>query len=428
MQKPSVQFPKCLRHRSQDRLPGQMLKRKKYIFASIILICVGFDWLLLWFCRDAFYMLLCDAPYLPEKYAQEYTHLKTLRTPTDLRHHEDVIISIAFSPDNKTLAAVAGKSIHVWDIKTGEHLSALKTDPRWCAVVAFSPDGKTVASVSSRYHSSRIDLLELEHILFLSSRKRKSERLSTLHRSLFIDYTLEMWDIQTGKKRVSFPLATVVPKVLEFSPDATKLLLTTYSCVIEVYDATTGEHLQLSIPSFNGGRHINDATTGEHLQHRTSALVENVMWNTYKVRAFAFSPDGNIFASGGRDRVRRSITVADAEIQLWDIQTGLPLQKLKSPGGRIERLAFSPDSKTLASACGWDYRGCHKYPNKIYIWDVENPRPLSVIQAGEVGEGAIRALRFAPDNRTLASGHTGGRIHLWDITGDAKIKQTYIEK
>lgn len=403
-------------YRHQDRMPGQTLKRKKYIFASLILICVGFDWLLLWFCRDAFFMLLCDAPYLPEKYAQEYTHLKTLHTPTDLRHHEDLIVSIAFSPDNKTLAAVAGKSIHFWDIQTGEHLSVLKTDQRWGSAVVFSPDGKMVASVSSLRHPSRIDHLELKDILFLSSRERKSERLSSLQRSLLIDYTLEMWDIQTGKKRVSFPVETVLPKVLEFSPDATKLLLTTYSCVIEVYDATTGKHLQLSIPSFNGGRHINDATTGEHWQHRTSALVENVMRNTYKVRAFAFSPDGNIFASGGRDPVRRSTDVADAEIQLWDIHTGLPLQKLKNPGGRIERLAFSPDSKTLASACGWDYSGCHAYPNKIHIWDVENHRLLSVIQTGEVGERAIRALRFAPDNSTLASGHTGGRIHLWDIT------------
>ena len=398
MQKPSVQFRKRLRHRSQDRLPGQMLKRKKYIFASIILICVGFDWLFLWFCRDAFFMLLCDAPYLPEKYAQEYTHLKTLRTPTDLRHHEDRIVSIAFSPDNKTLAAVAEKSIHFWDIKTGEHLSALKTDPRWCWAVVFSPDGKTVASVSSPDHSSRIDRLELKDILFLACRK-KQDLLSPFHRGLFIDYTVEVWDVKTGKKRVSFPAETVSLKALEFSPDGRKLLLTTLACTLEVYDATTGEHLQQSIP----------------------IRAHNAMENTYAIRAFAFSPDGNIFASGGRDQLRRSTTVADAEIQLWDIHTGLPLKKLKSPGGRIERLTFSPDSKTLASACGWAFN-CQLYPNEIYIWDVENHRPLSVIQTGEVGERAIRALRFAPDNRTLASGHIGGRIHLWDITGDTKIK------
>ena len=388
MQKPSVQFPKCLRYRSQDRLPGQMLKRKKYIFASVILICVGFDWLLLWFCRDAFFILLCDAPYLPEKYAQEYTHLKTLRTPTDLRHQEDLIISIAFSPDNKTLAAVAGKSIHFWDVKAGDHLSALKTGRRWGAAVAFSPDGKTVASVSSLHHKTDDSSLKLHDILFLAYRQKQ-----------FRDYTVEMWDVKTGQRRLTFPAETVLLSAVEFSPDGRKLLLTTVSCTLEMYDAATGEHLQQNIP----------------------VRAHNAIENTYAARSFAFSLDGKILASGGRDPVRRSTDVADAEIQLWEIHTGLRLEKLKSPGGRIQRLAFSPDGKILASA-GENTCGYHKYPNKIYIWDVENPRLLSIINAGEVGERNIRALRFAADNRTLASGHTGGRIHLWDITGDAKIK------
>ena len=365
MLKPIVEFRNPVRRRTNDRMPGQTLKRKKYVFASLILICVGFDWLLLWFCRDAFFMLLCDAPYLPAKYAQEYTHLKTLSIPTDLRHQENLIVSIAFSPDNKTLAAVAEKSIYFYDVKTGEHLSVLKTDPGRGRAVAFSPDGKMVASVSRLRYS----------------------------------YTLEMWDIKTGKKRVSFPAETVLPKALEFSPDGRKLRLTTYSCVIEVYDTTTGEHLQ----------------------HPTPALVENVRQNTYKVGGFAFSPDGNIFASGGSDPVQRSTDVADAEIQLWDLHTGLRLQTLKSPGGRIQRLAFSPDSKTLASA-GDNPCGYHLSPNKIYIYDVENPRLLCIIDTGEVGERGIRALRFAPDNRTLASGHSGGRIHLWDLTGRTHLK------
>ena len=400
MRKLSVSFRNRIWRRTNDKMPGQTLKRKKYIFASLILICVGFDWLLLWFCRDAFFMLLCDAPYLPAKYAQEYTHLKTLRIPTDLRHQENLIVSIAFSPDNKTLAVVAEKSIHFYDVKTGEHLSALKTDPRSCWAVAFSPDGKTVASVSSLRHPTRIDhlLLNLHDILPLAYRERKSEHLSRFQQSLFIDYTVEIWNVKTGKKRVSFPAETVFPKALDFSPDARKLHITTLACTLEMYDTTTGEHLEKSIP------------VGAH----------NAIENTYAVRAFAFSPDGNIFASGGRDPIRRSTTVADAEIQLWDIHTGLPLAKLKSPGGRIERLAFSPDSNTLASACGWDYRVCHESPNKIYIYDVENPRLLSIINTGEVGERAIRALEFAPDNTTLASGHSDGRIHLWDITA-----QTY---
>ena len=399
MLKPSVQYRNRLRQGTRDRLPGQTLKRKKYIFASIVLICAGFDWCLLFLCEKALHPLLCDAPYLPAKYAQEYTHLKTCHIPDDYPIHQRDIKSIAFSTDNKRLTAVAGKIIHFWDVQTTEHLSALKTDPRWVGAAAFSPDGKTVASVSSRISTPPIYHLELRDILYLPSRKQ--EQVLPFDRKLFIDYTVEMWDVKTGKKRLTFPAETVLLKALEFSPDGRKLLLTTYSSFIEVYDPTTGEYLQ----------------------RRISFLAQDVMLGTYAVNAFAFSPDGKIFASGGRDRVRRQGYVADAEIQLWNIDTGLPLQTLKSPGGRIQLLAFSPDSKILASTFSYDFRWCRGPPNEIYIWDVENRRPLSIINVGEVGERNIQTLRFAPNNIILASGHIGGRIHLWDITAQTNLKK-----
>ena len=93
---------------------------------------------------------------------------------------------------------------------------------------------------------------------------------------------------------------------------ARKFILTPYQCFKDVYDATTGEHLQ----------------------RLTSILARNVMWNTYEVNAFSFSPDGKIFASGGRARVQRPLYVADAAIELWDTDTGMPIQTLKSPWGK----------------------------------------------------------------------------------------------
>ncbi len=401
MRKLSMSSRNRIWRRTNDKMPGQTLRRKKYIFASLILICVGFDWLLLWFCRDAFFMLLCDGPYLPAKYAQEYTHLKTLHIPpsiTDERYSEAIITSMTFSPDNKMIAAGSGENIHFYDVETGDHLSVLKTDHGAVGGVAFSPDGKTIASVSGPYRASDHLLLKLHDILSLAYRE-KQDYFSPFLQELFMDYTVEMWDVKTGEKRLTFPAETLLLSAVEFSPDGRKFHLTTLACTLEVYDTTTGKHLEKSI------------SVGAH----------NAIENTYAARSFAFSPDAKIFASGGRDPVRRSTDVADAEIQLWDLHTGLPLQTFKSPGGRIQRLAFSPDSKTLASvgdnACGY-----HLYPNKIYIYDVENPRLISIINTGEVGEKIIRALRFARDNRTLASGHSGGRIHLWDITAQTHFK------
>lgn len=387
-----------IRERTNDQLPGQILKRKKYIFASLILICAGFDWCLLCCCEKFLYLLLCDAPYLPEKYAQEYTHIKTLRTPSSQRGRSD-IASIAFSPDNKTIAAVARQAIYLWDVKTGNLLSTLKTHPEHIHAIAFSPDGQTVASVSSRGPAPSPSIeMQMNETLF--NPVFEPTGLSVAMQELFFIYRVRMWDVKTATERFTFPAETLLLTALEFSPDGSQLLLTTHSGFREVYHATTGEHLR----------------------QRTSVLAYNVMRNTYALKAFSFSPDGKIFASGGRDRVQPPLDFADAAIQLWDINTGLPIQILKIPGGRIHLLAFSPDSKILASTCGYDFRRCHESPNKIHIWDVENQNLLSIINVGDVGERGILTLRFALDNMTLASGHINGTVHLWDITGRTIFK------
>jgi hypothetical protein len=64
--------------------------------------------------------------------------------------HHDGVMSVAFSPDGKTLASASGdQRIILWDVTTRQPLGAPLTDHHdvvWS--VAFSPDGKTLASAS----------------------------------------------------------------------------------------------------------------------------------------------------------------------------------------------------------------------------------------------------------------------------------------
>jgi WD40 repeat protein len=67
------------------------------------------------------------------------------------------------------------------------------------------------------------------------------------------------------------------------------------------------------------------------------------------VNVVAFSPDSKTLASGSSDET----------IKLWDARSDAVLQTLESHSGWVNAVAFSPDGKTLASGSGdWTVKLC----------------------------------------------------------------------
>ena len=124
-------------------------------------------------------------------------------------------------------------------------------------------------------------------------------------------------------------------------------------------------------------------------RRQMSALSGHSAW----VRCVAFSPDGNVLASGSHDQT----------IRLWDVQTGQCLKTLRGHSSGIETIAFSPDGKQLVSGS----RGLD-----LWLWDVETGQCANRLQGH--GERILSAI-FCGDGQTLVSTSDDCTVRVWDM-------------
>ena len=109
----------------------------------------------------------------------------------------------------------------------------------------------------------------------------------------------------------------------------------------------------------------------------------------------AFSPDSKTLASGGDD----------GTLRLWNVATRKPIARLADNGFWVFTVAFSPDGKTLVGAGGDDESGEGR------LWNAETHKPIARLTDTD---GDIYTVAFSSDNKTLASAGDDHTVRLWD--------------
>lgn len=409
-----------------DALPGQTLKRKKWI-VTLLVWTTAFDWILISLMVKFILpnVLNMEPPYLPQKYAQEHTHISTLKGYISRYGDTPVLV---FSPDGKTLVTSEYREARLWDIETGEHLMTLETDMNEVRALGFYPDGKTVVGVIESAASRGSYSFAVWDLISPGPRHPYPAQRAFRGR--------EHYDIPSKGKDTLTPQVNASDDLAKgFLQDNTNVITLGHSGSVWVLDLTQDQlrHQQmvgtkaLKRMQFAAFRFTTAPTDkigsrwswGEYrytfgpspivLNRQGTRSLSFFTVPAHEVTLLAFSPDGKTLVSGGYRREIRLWDVAFGEIRLWDVDTSRQIAVMRAPEGSVTVLAFSPDGKTLASASS---RG------KILIWDIASHRLLSVISPYR-WEASINALVFAPDNITLAS-LAGGTVHLWDITGRTK--------
>ncbi|MEA5523163.1 serine/threonine-protein kinase [Limnoraphis robusta] len=288
-----------------------------------------------------------------------------------LKGHSNIVNSVAFSPDGRTLASGSiDNTIKLWDVQTQREIATLTGHSCIVSSVAISPDGRTLASGSNDTTIKLWDVQTQREIATLTGHSRSviSVAFSPDGRTLVSgsrDKTIRLWDVQTQGEIATLTGHLDIVMSVAFSPDSRTLASGSYDHTIKLWDVQTQGEI---------------ATLTRHSDH---------------VNSVAFSPDGRTLASGSDDKT----------IKLWDVPTRREIATLgehpdwASPD--VFSVAFSPDGRTLAIGS--------RNPT-ISLWDVQTRRRIPRMT---LHSGSIFSVAFSPDGRTLACGISDKTITLW---------------
>ncbi|MGI5240909.1 Hsp70 family protein [Dactylosporangium sp. CA-139066] len=288
-----------------------------------------------------------------------------------LTGHTGAVNTVAWSPDGKTIATSSvDHTARLWNAATGQPIATLTGHTNSVGKIVYSPDGESVVTVSGDatirlWNAANGQPIDTYHgSAFIISTVVFSRDGGLLATGSLGENGIRLWSTATRaqvREIVTEPTVTSgLPhfvSAIAFSRDGRTVATASSNGPIRLWEVSSGNrsaefasqpgrvHAMLSAPD---GTTLLTASDGDH---DVTVSVWSVPGGEQKatfragdannIETYAFSPDGRLFATAGKE----------GDITLWDVATG------QETGARIQHackprgIAFSPDAGTLAAAC-----------------------------------------------------------------------------
>lgn len=277
------------------------------------------------------------------------------------------VLDLAFSPDSQRLAVLAGNTVRVCAVATGEEVFAVSlVSPATCLDVG------------------------------------RGDRLAVG----CANGTVSVWDVPAGRFVAQLYLPTAVTQV-RLHPEGRTVAVVAgeHLRVVSLAGTVTdpaGASVGVTSAAWSPDGLRLAAGVGHviHVWDSTGrTLLETHRGHAGRVQHVAFSPDALQLASYSEDRI----------LKVWEVPGQPAGVTFAAHQGRISAMAWSPAGERLATAGG----------DTVRLWDTAtraNPVTLGTHPA------PVTCLAYAPDGKQLATGCADGVLRTWDAATGKPIE------